>query len=59
MGLHASVLGKWRRHFESKGFSVSVQRQEVDSDPHEEISRLRAENRCLQMERDILLDNFS
>lgn len=47
LGIHANLLRSWKRRMEAE-------REELTEDERMEIARLRAENRRLRMERDIL-----
>lgn len=49
LGVHVSLLGKWKAKYSSEE-SVS----ELSEDERLELSRLRAENKRLKIERDIL-----
>jgi transposase len=49
LGLHPNLLRKWKQQFESELEDTSL-----TEDERMEIARLRAENRRLRMERDIL-----
>ena len=48
LGIHPSLLQQWKQKFES------AQESSLTEDERVEIARLRAENRRLRMERDIL-----
>jgi transposase len=54
LGIHESVLGKWRRQIEGKVAKVQANQNTPDESLAEENRRLKTENRRLQMERDIL-----
>jgi transposase len=47
LGIHPNLLRNWKRRFEAEDESLT-------EDERMEIARLRAENRRLRMERDIL-----
>ena len=49
LGIHPNLLRNWKRRFEAKNEDESL-----TEDERMEIARLRAENRRLRMERDIL-----
>jgi transposase len=49
LGIHPNLLRNWKRHFEAESEDTSL-----TEDERMEIARLRAENRRLRMERDIL-----
>ena len=49
LGIHANVLRKWKQKFEAEQEDPSL-----TEDERMESARLRAENRRLRMERDIL-----
>jgi len=52
LGINENLLGKWKRRSEAKGGSESL--GTINGDERAELERLRAENRRLLMERDIL-----
>ena len=54
LGIHESVLGRWKQRIAKEGKDLNESPEVVSKDQREEIKRLRAENRRLQMERDIL-----
>ena len=54
LGIHESVIGRWKQRIEKEGTPLNESIDAVSKDQREEIKRLRAENRRLQMERDIL-----
>ena len=54
LGVHVSLLGKWKAKYSSEE-SVS----ELSEDERLELSRLRAENKRLKIERDILKEGSS
>jgi len=49
LGIHANLLRNWKQRFETENEDASL-----TEDERMEIARLRAENRRLRMERDIL-----
>ena len=49
LGIHPNLLRNWKRRFEAENDDTSLTEEE-----RMEIARLRAENRRLRMERDIL-----
>ena len=49
LGIHVSLLGKWKAKY-----SVEESMSELTEDERLELARLRAENKRLKMERDIL-----
>ena len=49
LGIHANLLRSWKRRFEAEAGDTSL-----TEDERMEVARLRAENRRLRMERDIL-----
>lgn len=49
LGIHANLLRNWKRRFEAEDEDTTL-----TEDERMEIARLRAENRRLRMERDIL-----
>ena len=49
LGIHPNLLRNWKRRFESE-----IEDGSLTEDERMEIARLRAENRRLRMERDIL-----
>ena len=49
LGIHPNLLRNWKQRFESENEDTSL-----TEDERMEIARLRAENRRLRMERDIL-----
>ena len=49
LGIHVNLLRKWKQHFEAEGEDANLTEED-----RMEIARLRAENRRLRMERDIL-----
>jgi transposase len=49
LGIHPNLLRNWKRRFEAENEDGSL-----TEDERMEITRLRAENRRLRMERDIL-----
>jgi transposase len=49
LGLHPNLLRSWKRRIEAENDDTSL-----TEDERMEIARLRAENRRLRMERDIL-----
>lgn len=53
LGIHESILGKWKRRLGGQGSVIQSPSSEGDN-LHEEVRRLRIENRRLQMEREIL-----
>jgi transposase len=52
LGIHENLLGKWKRRSEARNAGVS--QGSLQDDERTELERLRAENRRLLMERDIL-----
>ncbi len=54
LGIHESVLGKWRRQIEGNVAKIPASQNTSEESLAEENRRLKAENRRLQMERDIL-----
>jgi transposase len=53
LGLHASMLRKWKRQLEQQGGSAFPGKGRLSPD-QEELYRLRQENTRLRMEREIL-----
>ena len=51
LGIHANLLGRWKREHEDSGKCRSDTRSTVAI--KEELNRLRKENKCLKMEREI------
>ena len=51
-GIHASVIGRWRREYEAKSGDFSKKREV--SVEEQELKALRKELRDVRMERDIL-----
>ena len=49
LGIHANLLRSWKQRFEAEDGDTSL-----TEDERMEVARLRAENRRLRMERDIL-----
>jgi transposase len=52
LGINENLLGKWKRRWEAREAGAS--QTSLDGDERAEFQRLRAENRRLLMERDIL-----
>ena len=52
LGIHANLLSNWKRKFEAEAEAAA--NGTSNGKEHEELRRLRAENRRLRMERDIL-----
>ncbi len=53
LGINGHMLNRWKREAEAQAHLASVGHGQV-SPEHEELRRLREENRRLRMERDIL-----
>ena len=53
LGINENLLSKWKREYESQGSEAFPGKGRLSSQ-EAEIARLRAENRRLTMERDIL-----
>ena len=53
LGINENLLSKWKRKYESQGLDAFPGKGRLSSQ-EAEIARLRAENRRLTMERDIL-----
>ena len=53
LGLHANMLRKWKRKLEQEGEIAFPGNGRLSPD-HEELHRLRQENKRLRMEREIL-----
>ena len=49
LGVHVSLLRKWRKKFEAEAAG-----SDLNEDERLELARLRAENKRLRMERDVL-----
>ena len=54
LGIHPSVLGKWKRGFERQEQQGQAEMASAEESLVAENKRLKAENRRLQLERDIL-----
>ena len=54
LGIHPSVLGKWKRGFERQEQQGQTEMASAEESLVAENKRLKAENRRLQLERDIL-----
>jgi transposase len=52
LGVHATVLRKWKQKLEAE--SSAGKNGSLNGEEREELRRLRAENRRLRMEREIL-----
>ena len=52
LGINENLLGKWKRRSEERSAGGSP--ASLDGDERAELTRLRAENKRLMMERDIL-----
>ena len=52
LGIHANLLGRWKREYEDGGKGVSDNESSVSMKA--ELNRLRKENKRLKMEREIL-----
>ena len=52
LGIHANLLGRWKREYEDGGKGNSDRESNIDM--RAELNRLRKENKRLKMEREIL-----